>query len=126
MAAPKKKVLVVDDEPDVAELLQQALDADDIEVTTAFDGLSALNELPEIMPDLVVLDVMMPIYDGFEICRRIKANPATEKIKVVLFTAASEEFIVERIVDAGADDYIMKPIDAVGMEAKVRSILGLT
>ena len=126
MAAEKMKVLVVDDEPDVADLLEQALAADDIEVTTAFDGLSALNTLADLMPDLVVLDVMMPTYDGFEVCRRIKANPKTENIKVVLFTAASEEFIVERMVDAGADDYIMKPIDAGGMETKVRTILGLS
>ena len=125
MAENPRKVLVVDDEPDVAELLQQALEADDLEVTTAFDGLSAMETLLQLNPDLVVLDVMMPIYDGFQICRRIKANPETENMLVVLFTAASEEFIVERIMDAGADDYIMKPIDAVGIETKIRGMLGL-
>jgi two-component system cell cycle response regulator len=75
---------------------------------------------------LVVLDVMMPMYDGFELCRKLKANPETEDIQVVLFTAAPEDFIVERILETGADDYILKPIDALGMEAKIRDMLGLS
>lgn len=126
MANEKKKVLVVDDEPDVAELLLQALQSDEIDVTTAFDGLSALEALPELQPDLIVLDVMMPIYDGFQICQKIKSNPKTEQIKVVLFTAASERYVIERILEAGADDYITKPIDAIGIENKVREMLGLS
>ena len=125
MAQEKKKVLVVDDETDVTELLMQTLQSDDIEVATAFDGLSAIESLPELQPDLIVLDVMMPIYDGFQICRRIKANPATEGIKVLLFTAASDEYVIEHILEAGADDYVTKPIDALGIEKKIREMLGL-
>ena len=125
MALQKKRVLVVDDEADVTELLTQTLQSDDIEVATAFDGLSAIEALPELKPDLIVLDVMMPIFDGFQICRKIKANPATEGIKVLLFTAASEQYVIERILEAGADDYVTKPIDALGIEKKIREMLGL-
>ena len=125
MALQKKRVLVVDDEADVTELLTQTLQSDDIEVATAFYGLSAIEALPELKPDLIVLDVMMPIFDGFQICRKIKANPATEGIKVLLFTAASEQYVIERILEAGADDYVTKPIDALGIEKKIREMLGL-
>jgi len=122
---PKKKVLIVEDENDIAELAKQALEADDVEVATAFDGLSALGEIPRRRPDLVLLDVMMPTLDGFDLCKRIKDNPATEDILVVLFTAANEPFIVERIVGVGADDYIMKPIEGAKLEQRVRGLLGL-
>jgi len=125
MAPQKKRVLVVDDETDVTDLLMQTLQSDDIEVATAFDGLSAIEALPELQPDLIVLDVMMPIYDGFQICRKIKANPATEGTKVLLFTAASDQYVIEHILEAGADDYVTKPIDALGIEKKIREMLGL-
>ncbi len=125
MAPQKKRVLVVDDETDVTDLLMQTLQSDDIEVATAFDGLSAIEALPELKPELIVLDVMMPIYDGFQICRKIKANPATEGIKVLLFTAASDQYVIEHILEAGADDYVTKPIDALGIEKKIREMLGL-
>jgi len=120
-----KRVMIVEDENDVAELTRLAIEADDIEVTTAFDGLSALDEVQRFRPDLVLLDVMMPIVDGFDLCKRLKDNPATEDILVVLFTAANEPFIVERIVGVGADDYVMKPIDGLKLEQKIRGLLGL-
>ncbi|HUU85378.1 MAG TPA: response regulator, partial [Phycisphaerae bacterium] len=78
----KKKVLVVDDEPDVTELLRVILEADDLEVFTAFDGLSALKGIEEHDPDLVLLDVLMPTYDGFAVCRMIRANPQIRMIPV--------------------------------------------
>jgi DNA-binding response OmpR family regulator len=122
---PKKRVLIVEDENDVAELTKTAIQSDDIEVFIAFDGLSALDEIPKIRPDLILLDVMLPAVDGFELCKRIKGNPDTENILVVLFTAASEPFIVERVVGVGADDYLMKPIDDTKLRNKIRAALGL-
>ena len=120
-----KKVMIVEDEADVAELARLALQADDVAVTMAFDGLSALDEIPRVRPDLVLLDVMMPTVDGFELCMRLKDDPETEDIIVVLFTAANEPFIIERIVGVGADDYVMKPIDSARLQHRIRTLLGL-
>ena len=120
-----KKVLIVEDETDVAELARLAIEADDIEVTTAFDGLSAIDEIARIRPDLVLLDVMMPTVDGFDLCKRLKDDPDTEDILVVLFTAANEPFIIERIVGVGANDYVMKPVEGAKLEHKIRALLGL-
>ena len=120
-----KKVMIVEDEADVAELARLALQADDVTVTMAFDGLSALDEIPRFRPDLVLLDVMMPTVDGFDLCKRLKDDPSTERIIVVLFTAANEPFIMERVVGVGADDYVMKPIDAAKLQSRIRTLLGL-
>ena len=125
MKKQTKKVMIVEDESDVAEIARIAIESDDIQVATAFDGLSALDEIPRFRPDLVLLDVMMPTVDGFDLCQRIKDNPETQDILVVLFTAANEPFIVERIVGVGADDYVMKPIDGAKLEHRIRTILGL-
>ena len=121
-----KKVLIVEDETDVAELARLAIEADDIDVTTAFDGLSAIDEIARIRPDLVLLDVMMPTVDGFDLCKRLKDDPDTEDILVVLFTAANEPFIIERIVGVGANDYVMKPVEGAKLEHKIRALLGLS
>jgi len=120
-----KKVMIVEDESDVAELARLALESEDVTVTLAFDGLSALDEIPRVRPDLVLLDVMMPTVDGFDLCKRLKDDPDTEDIIVVLFTAANEPFIIERIVGVGADDYVMKPIDGTRLQQRIRTLLGL-
>ncbi|HUU68368.1 MAG TPA: response regulator [Planctomycetota bacterium] len=120
-----KKVMIVEDESDVAELARLALESEDVTVTLAFDGLSALDEIPRVRPDLVLLDVMMPTVDGFDLCKRLKDDPDTEDIIVVLFTAANEPFIIERIVGVGADDYVMKPIDGTRLQHRIRTLLGL-
>jgi len=121
----RKKVLIVDDEGDVAEVAKNAIESDDIEVVTTFDGLSAIDEIASVKPDLILLDVMMPTVDGFALCKRIKDDPATEDIIVVLYTAANEPFIIERIVAIGADDYVMKPVDSDRLRRRVRALLGL-
>jgi DNA-binding response OmpR family regulator len=121
----KKKVLIVEDETDVAELARSAIESDDIEVFTAFDGLSAMDEVPRIQPDLLLLDVMLPTVDGFDLCKRIKDNPETEGMLVILCTAANEAFIIERVIAVGADDYITKPIDGGKLNEKIRAALGL-
>ena len=117
--------MIVEDESDVAELARLALESEDVTVTLAFDGLSALDEIPRVRPDLVLLDVMMPTVDGFDLCKRLKDDPDTEDIIVVLFTAANEPFIIERIVGVGADDYVMKPIDGTRLQQRIRTLLGL-
>jgi len=121
----KKKILIVEDEGDVAEVAREAIEADDVEVHTTFDGLSAMDEITALQPDLVLLDVMLPTVDGFELCRRLKSDSATSDIVIVLFTAAPESFIIERVIGVGADDYIQKPVDADKLREKVRNALGL-
>jgi len=125
MTDHRKKVLVVDDEPDVTELLRSVLEADDLEVFTAFDGLSALKEMEEHDPDLVLLDVLMPTYDGFAVCRMIRANPEIRMVPVVLLTTAREDYVLKHMLEAGADDYILKSADNQTIRAKVRKMLHL-
>ena len=121
----KKKILIVEDENDVAEVAREALQADDLEVHVTFDGLSAQGEIAQLQPDLLLLDVMLPTMDGFELCRQLKNDSATRHITIVLFTAAPESFIIERVIGVGADDYIQKPVDSDKLRSKVRAALEL-
>lgn len=121
----KPKILVVDDQPINIKLLQRKLERQGMDVSVAYSGRECLDKLAEIKPELVLLDVMMPEIDGIETCRRIKANPETETIPVIFITAkASKEGKLEGL-DAGAVDYITKPIDLDETLARVRTQLRL-
>jgi diguanylate cyclase (GGDEF)-like protein len=116
-------VLVVDDHEDNVELLRVRLESWGYRVVTAKDGLSALKVVEESPPDLILLDVMMPSVDGNEVARRIKRNPALPFIPIIMQTALdSTESKVEGL-EAGADDYITKPIEFAELKARVRSML---
>ena len=119
------RVLVVDDVDANVRLLEAKLTIEYYEVLTASDGPTAIRVAAEQKPDIILLDVMMPSMDGFETCRRIKADPATSHIPVVLVTALDGR--EDRIVglDAGADDFVAKPIDDVLLFARVRSLTRL-
>ncbi len=117
------RILVVDDHPDNIELLRARLEARGYEVETAEDGEEALRKVFERPPSLVLLDVMMPKMDGFETVRRIKANKDLPFIPVIMQTALdSTQDIVEGL-NAGADDYITKPLNFAELEARVKSLL---
>src|SRR5271168_4438580 len=103
------RVLVVDDILSNVKLLEAKLSAEYFEVVTAFNGLDALARMEEHEPDIVLLDVMMPGMDGFEVCRRIKANPKTAHIPVVMVTALDQSSDRVAGLDAGADDFLTKP-----------------
>jgi two-component system, cell cycle response regulator len=119
----KKRILVVDDHEDNIELLRARLEARGYEVFGASDGQSALDQVEHISPDLILLDVMMPKMDGMEVVRRLKANKDLPFIPVIMQTALdSTENKVEGL-DAGADDYITKPINFAELEARVNSLL---
>jgi len=119
----KKKILVVDDHEDNIELLRARLEARGYEVFGASDGQAALDQVDKVCPDLILLDVMMPKMDGMEVVRRLKANDKLPFIPVIMQTALdSTENKVEGL-DAGADDYITKPINFAELEARVNSLL---
>ena len=119
----KKRILVVDDHEDNVELLRARLEARGYEVFGANDGQAALDQVEHVIPDLILLDVMMPKMDGMEVVRRLKANPNLPFIPVIMQTALdSTENKVEGL-DAGADDYITKPINFAELEARVNSLL---
>jgi DNA-binding response OmpR family regulator len=119
------RVLVVDDAPANVALLQQLLTRDGYRVITAMDGADALELIEVDPPDLVLTDVVMPRRDGVDLCRTLKANPATRLIPVVLITSLHGREDRLRGIDAGADDFLLKRFDPHELRARVRSLLRL-
>ncbi len=119
------RVLVVDDTEANVRLLEARLSADYYDVLTAFDGPTALALAAKEMPDIVLLDVMMPGMDGFEVCRRIKSNPRTAHVPVVMVTALDQPSDRVAGLEAGADDFLTKPVDDAALFARVRSLVRL-
>ncbi|WP_259780041.1 PleD family two-component system response regulator [Aestuariispira ectoiniformans] len=119
------RVLVVDDLKPNVKLLEAKLSSEYFDVITAYDGPSALDAVEAHSPDIILLDVMMPGMDGFEVCRRIKENSKTMHIPVVMVTALSDSADRVRGLEAGADDFLTKPVNDVSMFARVRSLVRL-
>jgi len=117
-------VLLVDDNAQNLELLEVYMeDLPEVRVVTAVNGLEAMAKVEQESPDLLLLDIMMPKMSGFEVCKRIKADPKTRDIIVVMVTALNEPSDVERAAECGTDDYISKPIERKAMVNLVRSLL---
>ena len=119
------RILVVDDIPPNVKLLEARLNAEYFDVLTASNGPDALKICADGVCDIILLDVMMPGMDGFEVCRRLKANPATAHLPVVMVTALDQPTDRVRGLEAGADDFLTKPIDEVALVARVRSLARL-
>jgi two-component system, OmpR family, alkaline phosphatase synthesis response regulator PhoP len=118
-----RKVLIADDEPNIVTSLEFLMKGCDFEVRVARDGEEAMRLAQDFQPDLLLLDVMMPVCDGLEVCRRIRGDPATRGIRIVILTAHGRETDVARGLALGADAYITKPFSNKELVAKVRSLL---
>ena len=117
------KVLVVDDEQDILELIRHSLAKEGFEVHVAANGAQALEQARKVKPEIIIMDVMMPVMDGMEACRQLKDNPETKNIPVIFLTARSEEFAELAGFEAGADDYIAKPVRNRVLLSRVKAIL---
>ena len=117
------KILVVDDEQDILELIRHTLNKEGYEVHVAANGQQAVEKALQIKPDLILMDVMMPVMDGMEACRQLKENPETSDLAIIFLTARSEEFAELAGFEAGADDYIAKPIRGRVLLSRIRAIL---
>src|ERR1700742_617851 len=116
------RILVVDDIPANVKLLEARLTAEYFDVTNAMSGAEALAICERAQCDIVLLDVMMPEMDGFEACRRLKANPLTHHIPVVMVTALDQPSDRVQGLEAGADDFLTKPVSDIALVARVRSL----
>jgi len=119
-----KSVLVVDDEPNILLSLQFLMKNAGYDVRTATDGDEAMAELEKAAPDLVLLDVMMPKRDGFDVCQKIRANPKWKDVRVIMLTARGRPIEREKGMALGADDYITKPFSTKAVIERVASLLG--
>lgn len=119
------KVLVVDDNQQNLELLQAYLEDVDCQTVPARDGLAALEIVAKDPPDLILLDVMMPKMSGFEVCKRIKNDPKTTDIPVIMVTALNEFGDIERAIDSGTDDFLSKPVNKLELLTRIKTMLKL-
>jgi two-component system, OmpR family, alkaline phosphatase synthesis response regulator PhoP len=117
------RILLVDDNLQNLELMQAYLESLPCALSTAKDGIEAIAAVERERPDLILLDVMMPRMSGFEVCQKLKSNPATRDIVVIMVTALHEVGDYERAVESGTDDFLTKPVNKLELVTRVRSLL---
>ena len=124
VAAVRSHILIVEDEPDVASLIKHTLDrSGDVDVTVVGTGEAALRTSNERVPDLIILDLNLPGFDGLEVCRILRARPAMAAVPIIMLTARATESDRVQGLDVGADDYIVKPFSPRELAARVRAAL---
>jgi DNA-binding response OmpR family regulator len=119
-----KKILVADDEAYIRELLLTTLEVGDYNILVAKDGKEALMTARKEKPDLILLDIGMPKLDGFEVCKRLKSDPDTETITIVMLTALGLESEKAKGTEVGADDYFVKPFSPMALLDKIKEVFG--
>jgi len=118
-----KKILIVDDEPSIIVPVQFLMEQNGYDVLVAFSGEEAMEIIAEKKVDLILLDIMLPVIDGFEVCQRVRENPQWNKIKIILLTALGSDANVEKGLALGADAYITKPFSNIEIVDKVKGLL---
>lgn len=119
-----KKILLVDDSETILQMERMILQQDRYEVVTARDGQEGVIKALELKPDLILMDVIMPRLDGFAAVRRLRENPDTSRVPIVMVTSKAQAESMETGYESGCSDYIIKPIDGMELIAKVKSLLG--
>ena len=120
---PQSTVLIVDDNAQNVELLQAFLEALPVKIITASDGVEALEKVKHHNPDLILLDIMMPRMSGFQVCRKLKGDPATKDIQILMVTALNELGDIEQASECGTDDFVSKPVNKFELLTRVKSLL---
>ena len=118
-----RSIMIVDDNPEIITLYRSIFQRKGYQVLEALDGAAALRLLEDTIPDIFVLDIMIPEMNGIELCQRIRALPGLDQTPVLILSAYSESGIIEQAFAAGANDYLIKPINARNLEEKVRDML---
>ena len=119
------KILIVDDNPQNCELLDAYLANQGYQVETAADGQQALDAVAKSQPDVILLDIMMPKMSGYEVCKRLKSDPKTSNISIIVITALAEMGDIEKAVNAGANDFLTKPVNKIELTTRVKTLLEL-
>ena len=125
MSAEQKLVLIVDDEAPNRKLLEQLLPLEGYQVISAADGVEALNAVETQRPDMILLDVMMPELDGFEVAKKLKANKDTAGIPIIMLTALNDQSSKIKGLAAGAEDFLSKPFDRTELSIRLRNLIRL-
>lgn len=126
MSLQGKRILLVEDESSIVDVVSQALKRHGFDVMTADNGDDALDMLYPVLPDLVLLDLMLPGMDGWEVCRRIRSSPESRALPIIMMTARRDERDLVQGLELGADDYIRKPFSLVELMARVKSLIRRT
>ncbi len=119
----KKKLLLVEDDPSAVRITTYALEQAGYEVLAALNGQEALRKAQGEKPDLIILDVMLPGVDGFQVCRHLRADPQTAQIPILMLSAKAQQADVDTGLKVGADDYLTKPVDLSEVLSRVESLL---
>jgi two-component system, OmpR family, alkaline phosphatase synthesis response regulator PhoP len=121
----KSRILIADDNVPNVELLEAFLTEFDCEIAVASDGRDTLEKVESFKPDLILLDIMMPKLSGFEVCRKLKQDPKTKDVMVLMVTALNELGDIERAVNSGTDDFLSKPVNKLELLKRVENMLRL-
>ncbi|MFN0055370.1 MAG: response regulator [Planctomycetales bacterium] len=122
-ATVPSKLLIADDNHQNCELLDAYLSEEGYQIEMVFDGQQTLDAVRKSQPDLILLDIMMPKMSGYEVCQRLKGDAATRDIPIVMVTALAEMGDIEKAVNAGADDFLTKPVNKLELTTRVKSLL---